>query len=87
MDNFQVDFSDLVHCALQLILLELSDLLSIVCRLLLVLSAGIHCIIIDLQNRAFQMYLAPTGALIGILVWQLFQILSISANIHSFFSF
>ena len=61
MDNFQVDFSDLVHCALQLILLELSDLLSIVCRLLLVLSAGIHCIIIDLQNKAFHMFLLLLG--------------------------
>ena len=49
---FQVDFSNLVHCALELILLELPDLLCIVCCLLLVLSAGIHCVIIDLQNQA-----------------------------------
>ena len=47
---FQVEFSDLVHCALELILLELSDLLCIVRCLLLVLSAGIHRVVIDLKN-------------------------------------
>ena len=58
--DFKVELtsnSDLIHCALQLILLELPDLLRIVCCLFLVLSAGIHCIIIDLQNIANYMFL------------------------------
>ena len=48
--------SNLVHCTLQLILLKLPDLLSVVCCLLLVLSAGVHCVIIHLKIKVFHSF-------------------------------